>query len=222
MLENQIESYCQSQGVLQVGFADIRHLQLSYPTAISFAIPMLSGVMNEVTEGPTHTYFSLYRTVNRLIDDVALQLSLLLEANGHVAMLVPASQSVPKNGTGYQATFSHRQSAFLAGLGTIGKNNALIHPTHGPRVRLGTILTTFVPGQYGAPSDVGCLCGGCKICVDACPAKALTGTAFKIGIEREAIVDVRACSQHMHKAYQHIGRGAVCGICLAVCPKGSV
>jgi ferredoxin len=33
-------------------------------------------------------------------------------------------------------------------------------------------------------------------------------------------MDYRARSEHMKKAYQHIGSGAVCGICMRVCPKG--
>ena len=37
--------------------------------------------------------------------------------------------------------------------------------------------------------------------------------------EREKIIDAKACSDYMKKAFQHIGRGAVCGVCMRVCPK---
>ena len=35
-----------------------------------------------------------------------------------------------------------------------------------------------------------------------------------------SILDRAACSNHMKQAYQKIGRGVVCGICVSVCPAG--
>lgn len=49
---------------------------------------------------------------------------------------------------------------------------------------------------------------------------AITGNLWKAGDPRENIVDALACSEHMKRAYKHIGRGVVCGICMRVCPKG--
>ncbi|MCD1655058.1 4Fe-4S dicluster domain-containing protein [Treponema zuelzerae] len=57
-------------------------------------------------------------------------------------------------------------------------------------------------------------CTHCRLCVDACPADA-------IGFESDrAVFHPQKCSSWMKKAYQHIGRGAVCGICMKVCPAG--
>ncbi len=57
-------------------------------------------------------------------------------------------------------------------------------------------------------------CAHCRLCVDACPADA-------IGFESDrAVFHPQKCSSWMKKAYQHIGRGAVCGICMKVCPAG--
>jgi ferredoxin len=61
-------------------------------------------------------------------------------------------------------------------------------------------------------------CGTCNKCVQACPAMALTGKTWHIGVKREEIVDAKACSEYMNKNFKHIGRGSVCGICIKVCP----
>jgi hypothetical protein len=37
-------------------------------------------------------------------------------------------------------------------------------------------------------------------------------------VTREEMFDAEKCSQYMKKHFQHIGRGAVCGICMEVCP----
>jgi epoxyqueuosine reductase QueG len=57
----------------------------------------------------------------------------------------------------------------------------------------------------------------CTICRDACPAGAITGEEYIPGHERKEIFDAKKCSEHM-KTYKNIGRGAVCGICMSVCP----
>ena len=36
--------------------------------------------------------------------------------------------------------------------------------------------------------------------------------------DREEMFDAQKCSEYMKRKFQHIGRGAVCGICMEVCP----
>lgn len=52
---------------------------------------------------------------------------------------------------------------------------------------------------------------------NACPSGAISGKEWHIGITREEIFSAETCSQYMKKQFQHIGRGAVCGICMKVC-----
>ncbi|NMA25329.1 MAG: 4Fe-4S dicluster domain-containing protein, partial [Clostridiales bacterium] len=63
------------------------------------------------------------------------------------------------------------------------------------------------------------VCGGCRLCAEACPAGAIRGVEWSPGLEREALFDAKACNDYMRAHFMHIGRGAVCGICIKVCPK---
>ncbi len=67
-----------------------------------------------------------------------------------------------------------KDAAVLAGLGVIGRNNLLITPEHGPRVRLRALaLSAALPSAGSRPFDP---CSGCPApCRTSCPQKAFTG-----------------------------------------------
>ena len=182
--------------------------------AVSFAVPLPDPVVDPVEEGPTKTYFHHYRTCNAFLDQVAFRLVQAMMREGYQAMYVPASQSVSDDG--FKGLFSHKAAACLAGLGGIGDNDLLVTKKYGCRVRLGTVLTNM-PVLCDTPIENPC--NHCGICVKACPCGALLGAAWPQN-DTAKIVDVERCSMHMKRAYQKIGRGAVCGICMAVCPVG--
>ncbi len=225
MNAEQIKAIAIEEGASLVGIADLSDIEkLPYPRlnkALSIAVRLSDEIMDEVAlkNTPTHPYFHQYRTANAYIDQVVFRIGLKLQQAGLRVVQVAASQSIAMGGSGYQGLFSHRAAAIRAGLGWIGKSNALVTAEYGPRVRLGTLL--FEGHEISTDTPIHeSKCGHCQACVRICPAYALTGEAYVKGIEREAIVDVRACSEHMHAAYQHIGRGVVCGLCIAICPVG--
>ncbi|OPL08953.1 MAG: 4Fe-4S ferredoxin [delta proteobacterium ML8_F1] len=222
-LEEKIRELILDNGGEIVGFSDIRGYEVAgyeaLDTGIAYGVRLSEAIVSQIDRGPTHEYFHHYRTVNRLIDDIGLKVAVLLQRSGYRALPVAASQSINSKAAGaYEGLFSHRMAATLGGLGWIGKNNSLIHPVFGPGLRLGTVLTN-APLKVAQPITAS-QCGDCSLCVDACPALALSGMDWEAGIPREMILDARACSEHMKHHYQHIGRGAVCGICLAACPYG--
>lgn len=71
-----------------------------------------------------------------------------------------------------------KTSAVKCGLGCQGKNTLLITPSHGPRVRLISVLTTAeldIDEPYKED-----LCGDCEKCLLACPTRALEPYKLKI------------------------------------------
>ncbi len=214
-MQDKIQNYLMEHGAGQVGFCRLEQenaFGLGY--AVSYTIPLSDAIIDGICGAPTHTYFHHYRTVNALIDQLSLRCGRMLAKAGYRYVPVPASQSV----NGLQGIFSHKYAASLAGLGAVGKSGLFLSLENGPRVRLGTVLTDFPFSVQ--PSHPVCPCGDCRLCAEVCPAMAITGRTWEAEGKRDDILDARACSEYMKKAFQHIGRGSVCGICMQVCPKG--
>lgn len=227
MNNESIKALAIEAGASLAAIADLTEVERPYPSmkrALVVAVRLSDAIFDEVAsvQTPTHEYFHQYRTTNAYIDQLLYSVGLKLQAQGFRVVQVAASQSISKNGSGYQALFSHRAAAVRSGLGWIGKSNSLVTRAYGPRVRLGTLFFEEPEGieiETDASIEKS-YCGTCNKCVAICPAYALSGEAWEKGQIREHIVDVKACSEHMHSAYQHIGRGVVCGLCLSVCPVG--
>ncbi|EEG76462.1 4Fe-4S double cluster binding domain-containing protein [Dethiobacter alkaliphilus] len=185
-----------------------------FERAVSFIIPFPRSVIEELLEGPTHTYLHYYRAVNTLIDDLSIRLCALIEAHGFEAFPVPSSQRTGKHRL--DSIFPHRIAAFLAGMGWIGKSGCLVNPTFGPRVRLGTVLTTapLVPDE---PLEVRC--GECTRCAEACPAQAIKGRLFAPDIPLTERLAPERCDSYQNEVRDRFGK-RVCGLCLAACPYG--
>lgn len=216
-IQEELKNFLISNGVADVGFARVNDAPFG-GYAVSIVVRLSDAVIDEISDEPTHTYFHHYRTVNSFIDRMILQCGFILEKYGYKYFPVGASQSINKDGWNYNAKYSHKEVACLAGLGGIGKNGLFLHKQYGARVRLGTLFTDcpfeITESEYSSP------CIDCDKCVNACPSGAIKGVLWETGMTREDIFDPEKCSQYMKKKFQHIGRGAVCGICMRVCPAG--
>lgn len=183
--------------------------------AISFGIKLSDAVIDTIGEdGPSKTYFHHYRTVNSLLDQLALKAVIDIEKAGFSAANVPASQSVE----GYRGLFSHKKAAVAANLGWIGKNALFISGEIGPRVRLATVFTDMVLPV--APTVYKDGCGDCTICRDMCPSGAISGKTWTKEDASTDFFDPALCSAYMKDHFGMIGRGSVCGICMRFCPYG--
>lgn len=211
-MKDKITKFLKENGAIQVGFCRALENPFDMPYAISFVVPLSDAIIDTIDNAPTHTYFHHYRSVNTLIDNISLRCGLMLRSNGYKYVPIPASQSV----SGTHGIYSHKSAAVASGLGTIGKSALFLSYENGPRVRLGTILTDceFEVTKH-TPLD---LCGSCELCKNACPAMAILGNKWTKNSERSDIIDAQACSDYMKRAFQKTGRGAVCGICMRVCP----
>jgi len=185
------------------------------PYAITLGVRLSDAVIDNIYGGPTKNYFHHYRTVNAHLDRCALRCVIELQRSGHNAVAIPASQTT--RSAAIAGDFPHKTAAHRAGLGFIGKNALFVSYSFGPRVRLATVLTDYVlAGNTIAASQ----CGECRACVSACPCGAITGRLWTPESSRDDLVDAALCSRYMKDKYRMIGRGSVCGICVAVCPAG--
>lgn len=218
-LQKKIENMLIDAGACDVGFAKIPDGPFGENSyALSVVVRLSAAVVDEIDGEPTHTYFHHYRTVNAFIDNLIFRAGTIIQNHGYKYIPVGASQSINKDGWNYEGRYSHKKAASLAGLGGIGKNSLFLHKKYGAAVRLGTILTDCPfetkENNYVSP------CIECNACVDACPSGSINGTLWQPGLERKDVFDPEKCSEYMKKNFKHIGRGAVCGICMNVCPVG--
>jgi len=208
-------------GASLVGFADIREFA-PWPRAISIALALDPVILKGVRDGPTPEYYEEYLRANATLNEIAQKTARLLIEAGYGAEAFPAT--LANSDLGYEQTlraaFQHKIAATRAGLGFIGKSGLLITPDFGPRLRLVTIFTDL-PFPTGQPVGEG-RCGGCCLCVEACPAGAIKGREWRAGMAREELLDARACHrQAKWLLKERVGRDeAVCGICVAICPRG--
>ncbi|MEG0894159.1 MAG: 4Fe-4S double cluster binding domain-containing protein [Oscillospiraceae bacterium] len=224
-IRNEIENLCKNNGLLAPGFF-IQSDEPKVKYGISIAVPLSNAVVDEILENgsPTHSYFHHYRTANAYLDSCMLSIGLLLQNNGFKYIPIGASQSIrtKESPNGFHGRFSHKKGAYLSGLGFIGTNGLFIHKENGPRVRLGTILTDCCLAEDNPKLIENTICQNCKKCVKICPANAILGNIYHLGDEDFSLIDPMACSNFMKKEYQLIGRGSVCGLCMAVCPMGKL
>jgi len=105
---------------------------------------------------------------------------------------------------------SHKHVAVAAGLGWIGRNNLLVHPQFGCRVRYNTVLTYMVLVPDG-PMAIGC--GDCRACVASCPASAIR--------DEQADFDHQGCYEMLQvfKNKRNLGHH-ICGLCVRACEGG--
>lgn len=218
MYEKELEKILKEAGADLVGFSSLGENRSpehpEYGDAVTIVRKLSRAVIKTINGAPTMEYFQHYRATNARLDSIALDAVSFIENAGYLALPVAASQSTPDKKDEYRGIFPHKTGAVLSGLGFIGKNGLLI-TEYGSAVRLASVLTDM---PLSAQKEIKpCLCGDCQICKNACPAGAITGELYVNGAERSTIFDAKKCSEHM-KTYKNIGRGAVCGICISVCP----
>ena len=128
---------------------------------------------------------------------------------------------------GWQAAGSMNDTALVipyalqAGLGEYARNQLVITPEFGPRVRFSKVFTDL-PLAHDGPRMLGVreFCEVCTRCTDACPVKALpSGPPTEERPNRSALRGVVKWTSNAEKCF---GFWAVlrsdCAICLRVCP----
>jgi len=243
----ELERFCLENGAVSVGacrLADVRTDDALLPKAvldrlpfaISLAMRVSSTVLDSLEDRPNQLYEHHYRQVNFALDRLALALANRVQAQGHEALPIPASQLVDwQNQRGH---LSHKRVAVAAGLGWLGRNNLLVTPGYGAQVRLVTVLTDLgaghdplpsIPsplkgegkgeggagssGQRKAVSGERSSCGSCHACISACPAHAIAETPAEFN--HQACFELLKEFQRRRFVSQYI-----CGLCVRVC-RGS-
>ena len=223
---------------------------------ISVGVRQLQTYMENA---PDPTYFMYgYRQKNDLINKIVWNTARMIDHEGYYALPIQAYgegelfvDTSPLPGRGerrmkaraqMRGSFSHVKAAAAAGLGSVGLNGMLITPSYGPRVHLGSIITT-APLLADQPFRENlCAHARCeRACQRECPAEAiavdgrLTDVDCLIALNRlttnyedtiRQILDKQAKEDPLRRADYAIGYAEFAGIgycgipCVNACPVG--
>lgn len=143
----------------------------------------------------------------------------------HEAAIVMQVAAYIRN-LGYRAVASMNDTALVipyavkAGLGEYGRNQMVLTPEFGPRVRFSKIFTDMpLAVDEIKPLGLKDYCEGCDVCAVACPVKALPFGAPEV---REGVSTVKGVKKWSSDAAACFGYWAKlrsdCAICMRVCP----
>lgn len=173
--------------------------------AVCLGVRLSAGILDEISDSPTRLYFHHYRTLNALLDQLALKTSNYIQRKGFQALPIPASQIL--DWEKQKGHLSHRQLGVLAGLGWLGRNNLLVNKTLGSQFRLATILTNM-PLKLDEPVKKDC--GNCRLCVTICPSGAIK--------DKPLDFDYIRCFEKLKEFQrQHLVDQYICGVCVRIC-----
>jgi Uncharacterized Fe-S protein len=213
----KLEKFCKGLGADLFGIADIKDAKKDFELlspldgfdkAICLGVRAQSAILDNIDNQPTKLYFHHYRTLNSLLDQMALRVANFLQDAGFLAMPIPASQIV--DWQKQSAHLSHKKIGFLAGLGWIGRNNLLVNKKFGSQFRLITILTNL---GIKADKPTKENCATCFACVTSCPVGAIKKEAKEF--------DHIKCFEKLKEFQkQHIVEQYICGVCVKACKGG--
>jgi epoxyqueuosine reductase len=159
----------------------------------------------------THTAYLLYSELDR----IGLDLCRELAKYGITSIPVPTDTPYlhwDANQTHGMGVISLRHAGYLAGLGFLGRNTLLINKKYGNMIYIGAILTNSIIEPSPLVEDLSCP-PNCRICLDACPAKALDGVTVNQKLCRktsfyknERGFDIYACSKCRQVCPLRLGR----------------
>ncbi len=212
----RLERVARDSGAILFGAGEISDLKRSFDNipektclglniGISFGVKVSARILEEIVDHPTRLYMHHYKSLNILIDQIALKLTSTIEAEGYDSLPIPASQII--DWERQTAHLSHKMIAVRAGLGWIGRNNLIINPRYGAAVRYGSILTDM---PIAADKPIETDCGDCYKCLPICPATAIKGSYKDY--------DMVSCMNKL-KWFQknYNSRHYICGICVKIC-----
>lgn len=109
-----------------------------------------------------------------------------------------------------------REWAIRSGIGWRGKQGQIVNPNHGCCLLIGELM---ISRELQSTAPLQNQCGSCRLCIDACPTKALA---------EDGMIDCRKCLSYMtieHKddipetLHGPMGQTLFgCDICTAICP----
>lgn len=216
-INRDLETILYENGASLVGFADLKPFARDgMDFGVSVAVALDPAVLRSISDGPTEAYYDAYFRINRQLDRIVTAGAEYLSEKGYRAS-AQTTDAVAETAD-YRTALPYKTVATRAGLGWIGKCALLVTKKYGSAIRLSSLLTD-APLQCADPVGDS-RCGGCTACRDACPGRAVSGTAWHAGLDRNCFFDPLACRKAARKLAAERLRKEItlCGQCVFACP----
>ncbi len=231
--ENEIKEILNSAGIEKFGFVDktvydkqapsghrISDLLPAARSALVYILPVNREVVDRFPQDFEGDYYEIYVREKKKVTERLLEAGDLVVAafrdNGFSAMIVP------KGSKKYMGPISLKHLGYYAGLGVFGRNSLLLNPVYGPCLRIGAVLTEYVPSEFGTFMDMVPICQGCNRCIAACPAHVLEapqkGEMYRVS--KEGCLRYFCKMRHIEDVSENANVN--CRLCMQVCPVGRV
>ncbi len=220
-----IKAVAKRFGADLVGIAEI-DLRWHYATRVD--VRDFSKAPNELPDGMTHVIVMAHEMAPELVATYPSALAGAatgMEYSHEAAIAIQLASYIRH--LGYDAVASMNDTALAvpyaiqAGLGEYGRNQMVLTPEYGPRVRFSKVFTSL-PLAADAPRRLGLhdYCQSCTRCADSCPPRALPfGGPEEGGDSPSTIRGVRKWSANCEKCFGFWAKlRSDCAICMRVCP----
>lgn len=186
-------------------------------SVIVFFVPFEKWIVqsNIPEEESSREWDYAYIETNQMLGDLTKYLYEKITEKGYKASNLPPTYNYdPKL---LISDWSHRSSAYIAGIGTFGINNMLI-TEKGCCGRIGSAITDWELPADERPKEEFCLYklkGICGRCIDRCPNNAFAMTDGKVSYDRYK------CNEQIYDKIVKqwpIGLGDTCGKCMCGVP----
>jgi len=175
-------------------------------SVVVFALGLPKG-LNAVS--PRIVYHRFNSMSLKQLDSIAMDAAKWIESLGGTAVPLPCDgpydywNSEAMEGRGI---ISMRHAAYLAGIGCMGKNTLIMNKRFGSMLNIGAVLTNL--DLKSDPLHEELCIKNCRICLDACPQKALNGVT----------VNQKLCRQHTYSTNARGFEVCECNRCRVMCP----
>lgn len=216
-LKEELFLRLREKGAELVGVGDLRGIVAGdLRVGVSVAVPVPRHIVEDLKTAPTKEYHDAYYALNAQLDAIVSAGETFLRQQGYRAFA--QTTKVVKADETWRTPLPHKTVATRAGLGWIGKNCLLVTREYGSAIRLSSLLTD-APLPVAAPVNES-RCGSCAVCVQSCPAHALTGKLWDTSVSREELFHREDCKKmQVQRMKQATGiETDLCGLCFAVCP----
>ncbi len=186
-------------------------------SVIVYFIPFAENIVQSNVEGEesSREWDYAYIETNALLGALGDYLYEQLTAQGHRASRLPSSYNYDE--VLFRSDWSHKSSAYIAGLGTFGINQMIITAA-GCCGRLGSIITDWVLTPTLRPQEEYCPYkkdGSCGLCMQRCPNAAYRVENGRVFLEK------KRCNEQIYDKIVPqwpIGPGDTCGKCACGLP----